>query len=99
MQHIFAAALLLFILSDGAAHADTAFPGVSASGGFGVSGPEEEYVYTTKDLALDLVSPLVAYKVVTLVLKEKLNPALDASIAIATVAAVWAVLSDATWLD
>eukprot|EP00976_Prorocentrum_cordatum_P036780 748459-Prorocentrum_minimum.AAC.2 len=32
-----------------------------------------EYVYTTRDLAVDVVSPLVAYKVVTLALRQE-NP-------------------------
>jgi len=87
---LFIGAMVLLTCLPGPAAADGVFPGVTSS---------DDYIYTTKDLAVDLVSPLVAYKVVSTAMNQKLNPALDASIALATAAAIYAVVTDASGLD
>lgn len=50
------------------------------------------YIYTTRDLAVDLVSPLAAYKLVTLALKQEnpvRPPARVSNVAIASIANRW----------
>lgn len=60
---------------------------------------EDMYIYTTKDLAVDLASPLVAYKVVTLALKQENPKWLDAIILMFTLGAAWVVVTDVTVFD
>ena len=67
--------------------------------GFGAKGDEAEYDYGTKDLAVDLASPLVAYKVVSWALNQEVPRWLDAITLAFTLAAVYAVLFDVTALD
>jgi len=69
--------------------------------GFGPSGgfDDEEYIYTTKDLAVDVASPLVAYKLVTAALKQDTPKWLDAIILLATLGAAFVVFTGVDTLD
>lgn len=76
--------------------------GGAAGGGapaFGYEDRSDDYDYTTKDLAVDLASPLVAYKVVSWALNQEVPRWLDAITLAFTLAAVYAVLFDVTALD
>jgi hypothetical protein len=61
--------------------------------------PEDFYVYTTKDVAVDLASPLVAYRLVTAALRQEIPLWLDALIAAFVLLAGYAVFTDAGFLD
>jgi|TARA_B110000977_G_scaffold107010_1_gene139362 hypothetical protein len=67
--------------------------------GFGADGGEAEYDYRTKDLAVDLASPLVAYKVVSWALKQEVPVWLDAITLFFVLAAVYVCLFDVNDLD
>lgn len=70
--------------------------------GFAVGGlPEESdtYVYSTKDFAVDLASPLAAYKVACLAFEQEVPKWLDVIIYGSVAAAVLVVLTDSTALD
>jgi len=58
-----------------------------------------EYVYRTRDLAVDVVSPLVAYKVVTLALGQENPKWLDAIILVATLGAAYVVFAGVDTFD
>ena len=75
--------------------------GVAGGGepAFGYEDRSDDYDYTTKDLAVDLASPLVAYKVVSWALNQEVPRWLDAITLAFTLAAVYAVLFDVTALD
>ena len=55
--------------------------------------------YSTKDLAVDLASPLVAYKVVSWALNQEVPRWLDAIILAFTLAAVYVCIFDVDALD
>jgi len=58
-----------------------------------------EYIYTTKDLVLDLCSPIIAWRVVTLALNQECPAWLNAlSIALVGVC-IWAVFGDVNFAD
>ena len=66
----------------------------------GVNQATDAYVYTTRDLAVDLASPLVAYKVVsTALLKQELPSWLDAIILLSAVGAAWVVVTGFDGID
>lgn len=67
--------------------------------GFGAAGDAAEYDYGTKDLAVDLASPLVAYKLVSWALNQEVPVWLDAIILAFTLAAVYVCLFDVDALD
>ena len=76
--------------------------GGAANGGspaFGYEDRSDDYDYTTKDLAVDLASPLVAYKVVSWALNQEVPRWLDVITLAFTLAAVYVVLFDVTALD
>ena len=82
------------------AHAATS--GFAVGGGAADSGSagDDFYEYTTRDLALDLVSPLVAYKVVSsLIFKQELPVWLDGIIYVTAIAAAVVVATNSTALD
>ncbi len=98
-------AFLLHAHTD-AAHAAGWYDDVPSSGfvggggeGFGAEGDAAEYDYGTKDLAVDLASPLVAYKLVTWALNQEIPIWLDAIIIAFTLAAVYVCLFDVDALD
>lgn len=74
-QHRLALACLA-VLASVASAAEPAFADFVGGGGGGVD--ESLYVYTTKDLAVDLVSPLVAFKVACAVFNQTTPRWLDA---------------------
>jgi hypothetical protein len=84
----------------GDAHAADAAAGF-AVGGFdsGGAGAEVPYVYTTRDVAVDLASPLVAYKVASLLFNQEVPVWLDAIIYAAALAAAYVVATGADGLD
>ena len=58
-----------------------------------------EYIYTTKDLVLDLCSPIIAWRVVTLALNQEC-PAWLNTLSIALVGVcIWAVFGDVNFAD
>ena len=59
----------------------------------------DEYVYRTPDFAVDLASPLVAYRLVTTALGQKVPAWLDAIIAFAALGAAYVVFTDDHSLD
>mmetsp|Transcript_21836 Transcript_21836/g.30372 ORF Transcript_21836/g.30372 Transcript_21836/m.30372 type:complete len:178 (-) Transcript_21836:138-671(-) len=65
----------------------------------GGGGGGDEYVYATADLAFDLASPLIAYKLVTLLFKQENPQWLDAIIYAAVAVAGVVVLTGADGLD
>ena len=67
--------------------------------GFGAEGDAAEYDYKTKDLAVDLASPLVAYRLVTWALNQEIPVWLDAIIIAFTLAAVYVCVNDVDALD
>ena len=67
--------------------------------GFGAPGDAAEYDYGTKDLAVDLASPLVAYKLVSWALNQEVPVWLDAIILAFTLAAIYVCLFDVNTLD
>ena len=67
--------------------------------GFAAEGDAAEYDYGTKDLAVDLASPLVAYKLVSWALNQEIPIWLDAIIIAFTLAAVYVCLFDVDALD
>ena len=73
--------------------------GGGEASGFGDEGEAEEYDYQTKDLAVDLASPLVAYKVVSWALNQEVPVWLDAITLAFTLAAIYVVFFDVTDLD
>lgn len=92
-----AAALLAALAYSGAAHAaDAGF----AVGGLGdAAGGEDDYVYTTRDVAVDLASPLVAYRVASLAFNQEVPLWLDAIIAAAALGAAYVVFTGVDSLD
>lgn len=75
-------------------------------GGFGAppdsslgGGDDDGYVYTTRDLAVDLASPLVAYRLVTFALNQAAPPWLDALVAASVAVAAAVVVTGSTALD
>ena len=68
-------------------------------GSAGDMGGGMDYEYTTKDLAVDLASPLVAYKVVSWALNQEVPAWLDAVILVFVLAAVYVCAFDVTALD
>ena len=81
----------------------------AASNGFAVGGGDgfvgapdfasEDYVYQTPDLAVDLASPLVAYRLVTTALRQEVPAWLDAIIFLAALGAAYVVFTDNHALD
>lgn len=81
----------------------------AASSGFAVGGGDgfvgapdfasEDYVYQTPDLAVDLASPLVAYRLVTTALRQEVPAWLDAIIFLAALGAAYVVFTDNHALD
>jgi hypothetical protein len=67
--------------------------------GFGAKGDEAEYDYGTKDLAVDLASPLVAYKLVSWALNQEVPVWLDAIILAFVLAAAYVCIFDVDALD
>lgn len=67
--------------------------------GFRRPGDAAEYDYGTKDLAVDLASPLVAYKLVSWALNQEVPVWLDAIILAFTLAAIYVCLFDVNTLD
>ena len=67
--------------------------------GFGAKGDEAEYDYGTKDLAVDLASPLVAYKLVSWALNQEVPVWLDAIILAFVLAAAYVCIFDVDPLD
>ncbi len=59
----------------------------------------DEYVYRTPDFAVDLASPLVAYRLVTTALRQEVPAWLDAIIAFAALGAAYVVFTDDHSLD
>ena len=92
-------ALLAVAESDArrARRADAAEPGFAVGGA--ASDEEDDYVYTTKDLAVDLASPLVAYRVVSTALRQEVPAWLDAIILIAALGAAYVVFTGIDVLD
>ncbi|KAK3279614.1 hypothetical protein CYMTET_12506 [Cymbomonas tetramitiformis] len=66
---------------------------------FGGAGNADDYIYSTKDLAVDLASPLVAYKVVSSVLKQEVPDWLNYIIYAFVAVAIWVCVADVTDLD
>jgi hypothetical protein len=98
-------AFLLHAQTD-AAHAAGWYNDVPSAGfvggggeGFAAEGDAAEYDYGTKDLAVDLASPLVAYKLVSWALNQEIPIWLDAIIIAFTLAAVYVCLFDVDALD
>ena len=88
------------LVGDAAAAAASAFV-VGGGDGF-VGAPDfasDEYVYRTPDFAVDLASPLVAYRLVTTALGQKVPAWLDATIAFAALGAAYVVFTDDHSLD
>lgn len=88
------------LVGDAAAAAASAFV-VGGGDGF-VGAPDfasDEYVYRTPDFAVDLASPLVAYRLVTTALGQKVPAWLDAIIAFAALGAAYVVFTDDHSLD
>ena len=77
---------------------DASFVGGGGEG-FGAPGDAAEYDYGTKDLAVDLASPLVAYKLVSWALNQEVPVWLDAIILAFTLAAIYVCLFDVNTLD
>ena len=59
----------------------------------------DEYAYRTPDFAVDLASPLVAYRLVTTALRQEVPAWLDAIIAFAALGAAYVVFTDDHSLD
>eukprot|EP00740_Mantoniella_antarctica_P021663 CAMPEP_0198681014 /NCGR_PEP_ID=MMETSP1468-20131203/5993_1 /TAXON_ID=1461545 /ORGANISM="Mantoniella sp, Strain CCMP1436" /LENGTH=230 /DNA_ID=CAMNT_0044422129 /DNA_START=64 /DNA_END=756 /DNA_ORIENTATION=+ len=102
-----AAPLLLFAGSamagwynDGGGPIEGSGGGAFVGGDFGAEGGDAvEYDYGTKDLAVDLASPLVAYKVVSWALNQEVPVWLDAIILVFVIAAVYVCVFDINSLD
>ena len=63
--------------------------------GFG----EEDYAYGTRDLAVDLASPLAAYNLVTRALRQEIPVWLDGITLVFVCGAAWVVFTGDTSLD
>ena len=88
------------LVGDATAAAASAFV-VGGGDGF-VGAPDfasDEYAYRTPDFAVDLASPLVAYRLVTTALGQKVPAWLDATIAFAALGAAYVVFTDDHSLD
>ena len=88
------------LVGDATAAAASSFV-VGGGDGF-VGAPDfasDEYVYRTPDFAVDLASPLVAYRLVTTALGQKVPAWLDAIIAFAALGAAYVVFTDDHSLD
>jgi hypothetical protein len=100
-----AAALLAALAYSGVAHAaDAGFAvgGLGGAGGDGAgfaAGSDDDYVYTTRDVAVDLASPLVAYRVASLAFNQEVPLWLDAIIAVAALGAAYVVFTGVDSLD
>jgi hypothetical protein len=84
----------------GDAHAADAAVGFAVGGfdGFADSG-EVPYIYTTRDVAVDLASPLVAYKVASFLFNQEVPVWLDVIIYAAALGAAFVVATGADGLD
>ena len=88
------------LVGDATAAAASSFV-VGGGDGF-VGAPDfasDEYAYRTPDFAVDLASPLVAYRLVTTALGQKVPAWLDAIIAFAALGAAYVVFTDDHSLD
>ena len=88
------------LVGDATAAAASAFV-VGGGDGF-VGAPDfasDEYAYRTPDFAVDLASPLVAYRLVTTALGQKVPAWLDATIAFAALGVAYVVFTDDHSLD
>eukprot|EP00240_Pyramimonas_obovata_P014756 CAMPEP_0118932818 /NCGR_PEP_ID=MMETSP1169-20130426/10636_1 /TAXON_ID=36882 /ORGANISM="Pyramimonas obovata, Strain CCMP722" /LENGTH=199 /DNA_ID=CAMNT_0006875519 /DNA_START=119 /DNA_END=718 /DNA_ORIENTATION=- len=95
---LLAVAALTFTVAD-TALAEGVFAGSDSFVGGGDGFGDDEYVYRTRDLAVDVVSPLVAYKVVTLALGQENPKWLDAIILVATLGAAYVVFAGVDTFD
>ena len=89
------------LVGDAAAAASASSFAVGGGDGF-VGAPDfasDEYVYRTPDFAVDLASPLVAYRLVTTALRQEVPAWLDAIIAFAALGAAYVVFTDDHSLD
>jgi hypothetical protein len=59
----------------------------------------DDYVYTTRDVAVDLASPLVAYKVASFLFQQEVPKWLDAIIYASALGALYVVFSGSDALD
>ena len=91
------------LVGDATAAAAASASSFAVGGGDGfVGAPDfasDEYVYRTPDFAVDLASPLVAYRLVTTALGQKVPAWLDAIIAFAALGAAYVVFTDDHSLD
>ena len=91
------------LVGDATAAAAASASSFAVGGGDGfVGAPDfasDEYVYRTPDFAVDLASPLVAYRLVTTALGQKVPAWLDAMIAFAALGAAYVVFTDDHSLD
>lgn len=89
------------LVGDATAAASSSSFAVGGGDGF-VGAPDfasDEYVYRTPDFAVDLASPLVAYRLVTTALRQEVPAWLDAIIAFAALGAAYVVFTDDHSLD
>ena len=94
-----AAALLAALAFAGAAEAADAGFAVGGLGGVADGGGDDNYVYTTRDVAVDLASPLVAYRVASLAFNQEVPRWLDAIIFAAALGAAYVVVTGVDTLD
>ena len=90
------------LVGDAAAAAASASSFAVGGGDGFVGAPDfasDEYVYRTPDFAVDLASPLVAYRLVTTALRQEVPAWLDAIIAFAALGAAYVVFTDDHSLD
>ncbi len=91
------------LVGDATAAAASSSASFVVGGGDGfVGAPDfasDEYAYRTPDFAVDLASPLVAYRLVTTALGQKVPAWLDAMIAFAALGAAYVVFTDDHSLD
>jgi len=100
LRAVGAAALLASLAWAGAAHAADAGFAVGGLGGASGGVPDDDnYVYTTRDVAVDLASPLVAYRVASLAFNQEVPRWLDAIIFAAALGAAYVVVAGVDTLD
>ncbi len=91
------------LVGDATAAAASSSASFVVGGGDGfVGAPDfasDEYAYRTPDFAVDLASPLVAYRLVTTALRQEVPAWLDAIIAFAALGAAYVVFTDDHSLD
>ena len=97
--------MLAAVAYSGAAHAADAGFAVGGLGGGGLGGGaadgggDDNYIYTTRDVAVDLASPLVAYRIVSFAFNQEVPLWLDAIIAAFTLGAAYVVFAGVDTLD